>query len=113
MLKSPFVKREQAFYMQINLRDIFKPSEEFKDIENKDTLMVRGIIDTYFEEDNEIVLVDYKTDFVNEENRNEVIDKYNKQLEIYSKALEKLTGKKVKEAYIYLFGIEEEVLYKF
>ena len=113
MLKSPFVKREQAFYMQINLRDIFKPSEEFKDIENKDTLMVRGIIDTYFEEDNEIVLVDYKTDFVNEENRKEVIDRYNKQLEIYSKALEKLTGKKVKEAYIYLFGIEEEVLYKF
>ena len=46
-------------------------------------------------------------------NRKEVIDRYNKQLEIYSKALEKLTGKKVKEAYIYLFGIEEEVLYKF
>ncbi|MGL5506536.1 MAG: 3'-5' exonuclease, partial [Paraclostridium sp.] len=113
MLKSPFIKREQAFYMQINLRDVFAPNDEFKDINNEDTLMVRGIIDTYFEEDDEIILLDYKTDFVNEENRNEVISRYNKQLEIYSEALRRLTGKVVKEAYIYLFGTEEEVLYRF
>ncbi|MGL5717985.1 MAG: helicase-exonuclease AddAB subunit AddA [Paraclostridium sp.] len=113
MLKSPFIKREQAFYMQLNLRDVFIPTEEFKDIENEDTLMVRGIIDAYFEEEDEIVLVDYKTDFVNDENREEVINRYNKQLEIYSEALNRLTGKKVKESYIYLFGIEEEVLYRF
>ncbi len=113
MLNSYFLKREQAFYMQINIRDIFEVDEEFKDIENKDTLMVRGIIDAYFEENNEIVIVDYKTDFVNEENKDDVIKRYTKQLEIYSMALNKLTGKAVKEAYIYLFGIEEAILYRF
>ncbi|WP_373598855.1 helicase-exonuclease AddAB subunit AddA [Paraclostridium bifermentans] len=113
MLNSYFLKREQAFYLQINIRDIFEVDEEFKDIENKDTLMVRGIIDAYFEENDEIVIVDYKTDFVNEENKDDVIKRYTKQLEIYSTALNKLTGKVVKEAYIYLFGIEEAILYKF
>lgn len=113
MLNSYFLKREQAFYLQINIRDIFEVDEEFKGIENKDTLMVRGIIDAYFEENNEIVIVDYKTDFVNEENKDDVIKRYAKQLEIYSMALNKLTGKAVKEAYIYLFGIEEAILYKF
>jgi ATP-dependent helicase/nuclease subunit A len=113
MISAPFLKREQAFYLQINIRDVFEAEEEFKDIVNDDTLMVRGIIDAYFEENDEIVIVDYKTDFVNEENRDEIINRYTKQLEIYSKALNKLTGKNVKEAYIYLFGIEEEILYTF
>ena len=112
MLKAPFLKREQAFYLQIGIRDIFEAEGEFKHIVNNDTLMVRGIIDAYFEEDGEIVIVDYKTDFVNEENKNEVINRYTKQLEIYSKALNQLTGKNIKEAYIYLFGLEEEILYK-
>ncbi|MFR9071522.1 MAG: PD-(D/E)XK nuclease family protein, partial [Paraclostridium sp.] len=101
MLKAPFLKREQAFYLQIGIRDIFEAEGEFKHIVNDDTLMVRGIIDAYFEEDGEIVIVDYKTDFVNEENKNEVINRYTKQLEIYSKALNQLTGKNIKEVYIY------------
>ena len=45
--------------------------------------MLRGIIDAYFEENGEIVLVDYKTDFVNEENKVDVVNKYKKQLELY------------------------------
>lgn len=110
MTSSYFLKREQAFYLQLNIRDVF---ETVDNVENDDTLMVRGIIDAYFEENNEIVIIDYKTDFVNEGNRDEVITRYTKQLEIYSKALNQLTGKNVKEAYIYLFGSEEEILYKF
>ena len=73
--------------------------------------MVRGIIDAYFEENGEIVLLDYKTDFVNDENKEKVISRYEKQLELYSEALEKLTGKRVKEKCIYLFGIDEAISY--
>ena len=62
--------------------------------------MLRGIIDAYFEEDDKIVIVDYKTDFVNDENKNEVISRYKKQLDLYSEVVEKLTGKEVKERYI-------------
>ncbi|MGL5755106.1 MAG: helicase-exonuclease AddAB subunit AddA [Paraclostridium sp.] len=113
MTTSHFLKREQAFYLQLNIKDVFDFEDDEKKLENDDTLMVRGIIDAYFEENDEIVIIDYKTDFVNEENREDVINRYTKQLEIYSKALNQLTGKLVKEAYIYLFGSEEEICYKF
>ena len=60
-------------------------------------------------EDEKIVRVDYKTDFVNNENKDEVINRYKKQLDLYAEVVENLTGKEVKEKYIYLFGIDEEV----
>ena len=51
--------------------------------------MLRGIIDAYFEEDEKIVIVDYKTDFVNDENKEEVINRYKKQLDLYADVIEK------------------------
>ena len=42
-------------------------------IYEEESLMMRGIIDLYFEEDDEIVIVDYKTDYIDEENKQEVI----------------------------------------
>jgi len=48
-------------------------------------------------------------DFVNEENKDEVINRYKKQLDLYSEVLKKLTGKEVKEKYVYLFGIDEGI----
>ena len=44
-----------------------------------------------------------------ENNKKEIIHKYKKQIEIYADVLSKLTGKKVKEKYLYLFGIDEQV----
>ena len=56
-----------------------------------------------------VILVDYKTDFVNDENKEEVINRYKKQLDLYAEVVENLTGKEVKEKCIYLFSIDEEV----
>jgi ATP-dependent helicase/nuclease subunit A len=108
MLSAEFLKREQAFYIQFRANEIYKELEEKYEDEY---IMVRGIIDAYFEENEEIVLIDYKTDYVDPGNKTEIINKYKKQLDLYSNALQKLTGKKVKEKYIYLFGIDEEVKY--
>ena len=60
---------------------------------------MQGIIDAFFIEDDEIVLVDYKTDRVKTEDV--LIGRYKKQLELYGKALESITGKRVKEKLIY------------
>ncbi|HSQ89616.1 PD-(D/E)XK nuclease family protein, partial [Romboutsia sp.] len=79
-------------------------------IDDEESLMLRGIIDAYFEEDGKIVIVDYKTDFVNEENKDDVVNRYRKQLDLYKNVLEELTGKEVKEKYVYLFGIDEDIL---
>ena len=114
MLNSDFIKREQAIYTQVRMADVYIYEDllhEDNNVYDKETLMLRGIIDAYFEENGEIVLVDYKTDFVNEENKVDVVNKYKKQLELYSEALERLTGKNVKEKCIYLFGIDEALYY--
>lgn len=69
--------------------------------------LIQGIIDLYFEEGGELVLVDYKTDRVmkNEVGEKELVRRYAIQLDYYAKALTQLTGKKVKEKIIYSFAL--------
>ena len=71
-------------------------------------VLVQGIIDVYFEEEDGLVVLDYKTDRVSR--ANELVEKYHAQLEYYAKALEQLTHKKVKEKIIYSFTLKEEIL---
>ena len=72
--------------------------------------MLRGVIDLYFEEDDGLVILDYKTDWIDDENnKKEIIHRYKKQLNIYAEVLSTLTGKKIKEKYLYLFSIDEQV----
>ena len=63
-------------------------------------ILVQGIIDLYYIDKNDnLILVDYKTDYVEKEQ--ELIEKYRKQLEIYQEALEEALEKKVYKKYIY------------
>lgn len=70
---------------------------------------MQGIIDAFFEEDGEIVLVDYKTDFVKKGDSKKLLEKYGQQLDYYARALESITGKRVKEKIIYSFALGNEV----
>ena len=91
--------REQPFVLGIPAVrvDAKFPAEE--------KVLIQGIIDAYFEEDGEIVLVDYKTDAV--KNGEELIRRYETQVEYYKEALEKLTEKKVKEMILYSFALNQ------
>ncbi len=115
MLNAELINREKSIYAQVNMKDIYIYEKLIKNddkkLYDKESVMLRGIVDAYFEEDNQIVLVDYKTDFVNEENINQIIEKYKKQLDLYADVIETLTGKSVKEKCIYLFGVDEAVCY--
>lgn len=75
-----------------------------------DGQLVQGIIDLYFEEDDGLILVDYKTDRISGRSLAELGQKYFTQLEIYEKALVMLTKKKVKEKYIYF--MDQNIAYK-
>ena len=55
----------------------------------------------------EIVLVDYKTDYVKQEK--ELINKYKEQLNIYKQALEQALNKKVRKVYIYSMCLNREI----
>jgi ATP-dependent helicase/nuclease subunit A len=100
MLNSSSIRREIPFHIELKSTEIYKDLRS--DYENE-LVAVQGIIDCFFEENEEIVLLDYKTDYVTEDNIEEIINRYKVQIELYSKALEKITGKMVKEKFIYLF----------
>ncbi|MDU4854854.1 MAG: helicase-exonuclease AddAB subunit AddA, partial [Clostridioides difficile] len=88
MLNAEIINREKSIYAQVNMKDIYiyekLINNDDKKLYDNESVMLRGIVDAYFEEDNQIVLVDYKTDFVNEENINQIIEKYKKQLDLYA-----------------------------
>jgi ATP-dependent helicase/nuclease subunit A len=100
LLMAKEVKREVPFHLKVKSREIYKDLPE--EYENE-YIQVQGIIDCFFEEEDGLVLIDYKTDYVERERIEEVKNKYKVQIEMYSKALETITGKRVKEKYIYLF----------
>lgn len=74
--------------------------------------LIQGIIDLYFEEDGELVIVDYKTDRVmkGKAGEKELVKRYAIQLDYYAKALEQLTGKTVKEKIVYSFALGKEIM---
>ncbi len=72
--------------------------------------LIQGIIDCCFLEGDEWVIIDYKTTHVGSKSPEEVASAYSVQIETYKNALEKLTGKRVKEKWIYLLGTGNAVL---
>lgn len=96
--------REQQFMMGIPANEV-EPDNTSEEI-----ILIQGIIDAYFEEEEELVLVDYKTDYVEKDGRIQLVERYRTQLHYYGRALEKLTGKRVKEKIIYSFSLGEEII---
>lgn len=75
-------------------------------------ILVQGVIDCCYEEDGSMVLIDYKSSYIRagavyEEELERIRREYKTQIELYSEALEKGTGMKVSEAYLYLFSAGE------
>lgn len=95
------VAKEWPFSMLIEAHDVYP------EVEPGEKLFLQGIVDTAFLENDQWVLVDYKTDRV--KTGEELIRRYGIQLRIYSKALERLTGKPVKERYIYSFRLHDAI----
>ncbi|MDR0519401.1 MAG: helicase-exonuclease AddAB subunit AddA [Clostridiales Family XIII bacterium] len=76
-------------------------------------IIVQGIIDLFFEEDGELVLVDFKSGGAArsaEARAKQAAETYGEQLRLYREALEAITGKKVKETLLYLTSTGESVL---
>ena len=95
--------RERQFVLGLPAREV-RPEWE-----TDDTVLVQGIIDAYFYEEGEIVLVDYKTDYVPPAGERLLVQKYAAQLKYYARALEQMTGMCVKEQYIYSFWLQKEL----
>ena len=89
------INKEKPFYINILAKDVFE-------IDTDETILVQGIIDLYYiNKNNELILVDFKTDYIKEGEEDKLVKKYNKQLEIYKKALESSLKRKVVHTYIF------------
>ena len=99
--------REVPFSMELSAVDIYDDLD--KETYKNEKIKIQGIIDGYFEAGEDIVIFDYKTDYVLKENVEEIVSKYKMQIEYYIKAIELGTNKKVKEKYLYLFSINDFV----
>ncbi|CDD16937.1 aTP-dependent helicase/nuclease subunit A [Clostridium sp. CAG:798] len=92
--KAKEIHKEQPFYINIPAKEIYE------NIETDENILVQGIIDLYYiSEDNKLILIDYKTDYVKKPE--ELINKYKTQLSIYKKALENSLNRRVDETYIF------------
>ncbi len=100
ILQAKEVHRETPFYLNINSGEIYEGTNE--------PILVQGVIDLYFiSKDDELVLVDYKTDYIKENAEKELKEKYKSQLDLYKRALEKALKRKVDKAFIYSTSLNE------
>lgn len=97
------LEREKPFVMSVPANLVWEDSRPEEDV------LIQGIIDVFWEEADGIVLLDYKTDHV--DNAQELVRRYKKQLELYADALSRFSGEKpVKEILIYSFALAETIL---
>ena len=81
---------------------------EIATLDADDAVLLQGVVDCFFEEDGELVGVDFKTDRIGRTQIEERAEHYRPQLEAYSMALMRVMGKKVREKVLYFFSVGEE-----
>ena len=84
------IHKEHPFYINIKASRIYNQINK----EDDEDILVQGVIDLFFiDKDDKLILVDYKTDYV--QNENELVEEYKGQLDLYKEALEQSLNKKV------------------
>ncbi len=101
--KNGFLTKEQPFVMSLPAAQVWREAD------SEESVLVQGIIDVFWEEEDGIVLLDYKTDRVTR--AQELVQRYEAQLRFYAEALNRrFTDKKVKEILIYSFRLNEVIV---
>ena len=141
LLKEKFISESVSRLVNVKYLEAFKSSELFESLKNAkrvvrefrfnvlldaselsatdefdgEKALVQGVIDCIYEtEDGEIVLVDYKTDSVNEENYRQVLtERHKNQLTYYKKACEMMLERKISRALLYSIPVAKCVEIKF
>ena len=100
------VHKEQPFYINIKANSLYENLN--KDTDEK--ILVQGVIDLYYiDKNDDLILVDYKTDYVEYGNEYELVEKYKEQLELYRIALEQALNRKVDKMCIYSLYLNKSI----
>ena len=101
---SGYVEREMRFITEMSAKKI---NPDLSDDLSGEMIIVQGAVDICFEEDGGIVILDFKTDRV--EDMTVLKETYGEQLNIYALACEKIFGKKVSQKIIYSFAKDDVI----
>ncbi len=93
------VQREKSFMYEISAKDIYPNA-------NNSKIIIQGIIDCLIEKNNQLIIVDYKTDKISE---HDLKNLYTPQLLYYKQALEDLTKKTVISCFIYSVHLSKTI----
>ena len=96
-----FASAQGRLYRERPFTALMSSASVNSDWSDMDDIVVQGVIDAYFEEDDGYVLVDYKTDYVGSGVGDELVKKYKTQLDVYADALGRDLPKPIKEKVIY------------
>jgi ATP-dependent helicase/nuclease subunit A len=102
--RSPRVLREYRFSVEIPAKRL---DQKLTGSMAQEPVVLQGAIDCAFEENNGIILMDYKTDHV--QSAEELWNRYQGQLLLYREALEKCLGLPVTECLLYSFALHKEI----
>ena len=106
-------EKEGKLYRERQFMVGIPASEMGKGLQSEELVLIQGVIDAYIEEADGFILIDYKTDYVPKEDTQKgeelLKERYQVQLDYYGRALTQLTGKKVKEKWIYSFGLRKAI----
>lgn len=100
------VYKELPFYTEISAK---KTDPNLINIPESEKVRLQGVIDLFFYEGDNVILVDYKTDYIERGKEEDLIEKYKVQIQYYKEALSKITGKIVTESYLYSFFLDKEI----
>ena len=105
IMNSDNVYREYQFTASLPVSDLYPDADSKASID--EVVIIEGVIDCAFEESGKLVILDFKTDYA--ENENQLIEEYAPQLETYRKCLSKVMGKEVSQTLIYSFRLGKEI----
>lgn len=97
------IYKEQPFYLNIPVKELYASKSE-------ESILVQGIIDLYYiTKEGQVILVDYKTDYVLEGNEDYLKEKYTPQLKLYKRAIEHALNKQVDKTFIYSTYLSKKI----
>lgn len=95
--------REQPFVISVQAKEVLP------DTTSDEAVLIQGIMDAFYETEQGIVLMDYKTDHLEEGQEHVLVERYRKQMELYARALRGITGREVVRKVLYSFSLDKEI----
>lgn len=105
------MRNAHTLYREIPFSMAIPASEAYSDWEGgEEKVLIQGVIDCLFADEQGFVLLDYKTDRITDRFKNGfaeakpvLANRYKVQIELYTKAIENILKVKVKQKYLYFF----------